>query len=56
MILEIVENHNSSRDIEEATVQALEREEKIKACKLGVMIDTKVSSSVKKIMARPGFK
>ena len=46
MILEIAGNHNSSRDIEEATVQALEREEKTKTDALGVTIDAKVSISI----------
>ena len=48
MILETVGNHNDSRNIGEATVQALEREEKIKAATLGVTIDVKVSSSLRK--------
>ena len=48
VILETVRNHNSSRDIREATVQALEWEEKIKTATLGVTTYAKVSSSVRK--------
>ena len=56
MILEIVGNHDSSRDTWKATFQTLEGEEKTKPATLGVTIDTKVSSSVRKFIARPHFK
>ena len=48
MILETVDNHNDSREIGDVTVQALEREEKIKAATIGGIIDIKVSGSVRK--------
>ena len=47
MILETVGNHNDSRDIRADTAQVLEREDKIKAATLRVIIDTKVSISVR---------
>ena len=49
MILEAVENHNSSIEIGEATVQVLELEDKIKAATLWFIIDNKVSSSVRNL-------
>ena len=52
MILETVGNHNDSRNIGEATVQALEWEDKIKEATLGVIIDTKISSSVSKFYSQ----
>ena len=48
MILETVGNYNRSRLVGEATVQSLQREEKIKSATLEVTIDTKASSSVRK--------
>ena len=52
MILETVGNHNDSRNIGEATCQALEREDKIKAATLGNVIDTKASSSAGKFYSK----
>lgn len=48
VILETMGNHNDSRNIGEAILQALEWEEKIKAATSGIVIDAKVSSSVRK--------
>ena len=48
MILEPMVNHNRVRQIGEATFQALQREDKIKAVTLENIIDSKVSGSVRK--------
>ena len=48
VILESIGNHNRERQIGEATFQALESENKIKADTLENIIDTKVSGSVRK--------
>ena len=48
MILETMGNHSRSREIGEATYQALEREDKVKAATLDDIIDTKVYGSVRK--------
>ena len=48
MILETMGNHSRSRQIGEATHQALEKEDKIKAAILEDVVDTKVSGSAKK--------
>ena len=48
MILEMMGNHSRSRQIGEATYQALEKEDKIKAATLEDVIDAKVSGSVRK--------
>ena len=48
MIVETMENHSRSRKIWEATYQALEKEDKIKAATLEDIIDAKASGSFSK--------
>ena len=48
VILKTVGNHDDSRKIGDVKVQALEREDKINAVTQGDIVDTKVSSSLRK--------